>query len=121
MNIDWDIIQAIAYQYNRVDGCHYIATGTSEKGPATYIKIWKATGESICRIFNTHAQSTASEISDDITEEMIQELPENTSTQQCKLSLAILLTLLVGVAGIMTLAVFPVCHLHGRYAYAHYV
>ncbi|KDQ30070.1 hypothetical protein PLEOSDRAFT_165721 [Pleurotus ostreatus PC15] len=35
-----DIIQALAY--HRIGSVHYVATGTSEKGVDTYIKIWKA-------------------------------------------------------------------------------
>ncbi|KAF9500285.1 WD40 repeat-like protein [Pleurotus eryngii] len=35
-----DIIQALAY--HQIGSVHYVATGTSEKGVDTYIKIWKA-------------------------------------------------------------------------------
>jgi WD40 repeat protein len=39
--LDWDIVQALSYHHQVGDSVHYIATATSEKGNATYVKIWK--------------------------------------------------------------------------------
>lgn len=44
--LDWDMVQAIDYHYDRSKSTHYIATGISEKGSATYVKLWKASSDS---------------------------------------------------------------------------
>lgn len=43
--LDWDMVQAIDYCYDCSKSTHYIATGISEKGSATYVKLWKASSD----------------------------------------------------------------------------
>ncbi|RDB26681.1 Vegetative incompatibility protein HET-E-1 [Hypsizygus marmoreus] len=38
---NWDIVQAVAYYHAAAEGCHYIASATSEKGQETYITVWR--------------------------------------------------------------------------------
>lgn len=44
VSLDWDIMQAISYHHQPRASVHYIATATSEKAKAMYVKIWKADG-----------------------------------------------------------------------------
>lgn len=41
-SLEWAMVQALAYHYDPHERAHFIATGTSEKGAATYLTIWTA-------------------------------------------------------------------------------